>query len=715
MKVKKLFNLRPMVLIAVGVCLGITSAYFFYFNKIFLGVLICLLFCSLCSVVFLPWFKQFNIKSKILLITLMSVLFIFCGAVFGTTVYDFDNANLNSHYYKVSAKVIEAETTDYGKRLLLDNVRLDGVNGGKSKYKILVYVYGNCYNEVGDLITFDTKLDDLYSVYEYKFSADNVLRKIKYTAQIDSYQDKITTTGKSLTVFERINLFIRDTLKQSLDYTEFSIAYAMLTGHGEYMDYETVTTYRTAGVAHIFAVSGLHVGFLATALGFLFKKLKLNRLLSAIIISVSLFFYAGICGFSASSLRASIMATVAIFSAVRGNRYDGLSSLALSAVLILCFFPLQFFNVGFRLSFLVVLGIMALSRPMSAPFKFLPQKICSAIGVAMSAQIVSVALCLSTFGYFSPIAILVNIIFIPIASVVFTLLLITTVIGGLFSIGSVTLFIPNYILKFVNMCINAFDFEKLIIGDFTMGIFALFYYIALIFPSEQINLKTVTRIIATAVCLIVCAVGSVFVTVKENNATKIYVRGSDTICFTVIDTPDKNVLILSDVATSYSVYTLNVIAKKYKVDKLDDVIILDGFDCEIQQFITKLRTVFDIERICYYGKKNGVLEAIVKKSFGYKMDNYKDGQDMQIDGVKINFMSQGRMVNFIVGGKNCAVFSLTRQPFYEELCNTCDLMVCGIDQDITFAYYNPKRAISYRKSRVFTDADSRGTVIFNVD
>jgi len=88
---------------------------------------------------------------------------------------------------------------------------------------------------------------------------------------------------------------------------------------------------------------------------------------------------------------------------------------------------------------------------------------------------------------------------------------------------------------------------------------------------------------------------------------------------------------------------------------------------------------------------------------------------MQIDGVKINFMSQGRMVNFIVGGKNCAVFSLTRQPFYEELCNTCDLMVCGIDQDITFAYYNPKRAISYRKSRVFTDADSRGTVIFNVD
>ena len=111
-----------------------------------------------------------------------------------------------------------------------------------------------------------------------------------------------------------------------------------------------------------------------------------------------------------------------------------------------------------------------------------------------------------------------------------------------------------------------------------MGIFALFYYIALVFPSEQFNFKKITRIIATSICVLVCAVGSIFVTIKDNNTAKIYVRGGESLCFTIVDTPGEDTLILSDVSTSFSDYSLTSIRQRYVVEEIDTVIILQGFD-----------------------------------------------------------------------------------------------------------------------------------------
>ena len=182
-------------------------------------------------------------------------------------------------------------------------------------------------------------------------------------------------------MFESINIFIRDTLKVGLDLDEFTVAYALLCGNSDYMETEIIENFRASGVAHIFAVSGLHIGFFAVILNFITDKLRFNKYVKFFFVVSVLLFYSGVCGFTASSIRATIMTAVMLLAGLIGKKYDGLSSVALAGIIVLLYAPIQLFCVGFQLSFGVVLGINILSRPISKLLGFLPQKISSLSGI----------------------------------------------------------------------------------------------------------------------------------------------------------------------------------------------------------------------------------------------------------------------------------------------------------------------------------------------
>ena len=111
------------------------------------------------------------------------------------------------------------------------------------------------------------------------------------------------------------------------DYTA-SITQALVLGDKFGIDTDLYSDIKAAGLAHVLAVSGLHVSTLATAIYFLLKKLKVNPKISFGIVVALTFVYSMLCSFTASSLRAVVMSGVFTFASSFGQKKDGAIVLA---------------------------------------------------------------------------------------------------------------------------------------------------------------------------------------------------------------------------------------------------------------------------------------------------------------------------------------------------------------------------------------------------
>lgn len=713
-KPNRIFNFRLIVFVALSLICGITTAYFFMLNNAFWGVVVLSLFFLALSLYFIPYKRGNPVKVKIVFALVFLSFFLIGNLSFNFKVNDYAFADLGAHQYAVTGRVEEVIETDSGVRLLVKNVSIKGNRTGYLRYGIYAYVYGKTDVEVGHHITFNSVLKDKGIIYEGEFASADVLRGVKYMTELSP--DDLTVTQKTLTVFEKVNLFIKNTLELGLDENEFSTSYAMLTGHDEFMDYDLLSSYRSAGVAHIFAVSGLHIGFLAMALGFVFDKLKINRLVKAIIITLALLFYSGVCGFSASSLRATIMTAVSLFLTVRGARYDGLTSISLSAIIILLMQPVNLFYVGFQLSFIVVLGILILSPTFIRLFKFLPKKLASSLASVLAAQIVGIPVCLAAFKQFSLIAIFTNLIFIPIVSIIFIALLICTLVGGIFGIYRIALFLPNYILKFVNMCISAFDLDVFMVGGVVMGGFILLYALIFLVMSDVVQFKRKLKAILCFIFAVIFTVGTSAITVKTNSASYLYVLGSEKICATVIKTPEESVMVVSSVNRIYSAGRLRRLSSRENIPRINTVIILGGFNVDEQVFLTKLRSAFKVDNLCYYGQTDKSMEEIINKSFkDVKVYALTDGKAANTKKIECRYALDGRALSVKVNGKKIAIFApLKNGGSYSGLDGNYHVSVSVDTPESVKAYYNCAVGVGYLSKSAAIDGESKGTFKYQI-
>jgi len=128
---------------------------------------------------------------------------------------------------------------------------------------------------------------------------------------------------------------------------------------------DMMTLFQEAGIAHVLAISGLHVGYLFLLVQFLFKKLKTNVRLQSFWMAVILGFYVLITGGSISVVRAALMLWLSVFAITLKESSDSLNNLAFAAILILLGNPAQLFSVSFQLSFLAILGIVMFYKPIN--------------------------------------------------------------------------------------------------------------------------------------------------------------------------------------------------------------------------------------------------------------------------------------------------------------------------------------------------------------
>lgn len=136
---------------------------------------------------------------------------------------------------------------------------------------------------------------------------------------------------------------------------------SLLTGDKSTLPDGLYAAFRRSGIAHVVAVSGLHLSFLS---GLVFTLLGKRGKISAIVMIPLLFFFAAATGNSPSALRAAIMSSVLLAASLLRRENDKPTSLAFVLMLLLLFCPFSASSVSLQLSFGSVAGIYLVSGPL---------------------------------------------------------------------------------------------------------------------------------------------------------------------------------------------------------------------------------------------------------------------------------------------------------------------------------------------------------------
>lgn len=139
------------------------------------------------------------------------------------------------------------------------------------------------------------------------------------------------------------------------------IAKALLLGYKRDLDSQTRQAFARAGLSHIMAVSGLHVGFIIAPFWFIIpylRRLKFGKQIGLAGVILLLICYAGITGFSASVVRASVTAIFLTFGKLFNKSPNSINLTAAAATLMLIINPRELFDIGFQLSFSAVFIIL---------------------------------------------------------------------------------------------------------------------------------------------------------------------------------------------------------------------------------------------------------------------------------------------------------------------------------------------------------------------
>lgn len=215
-------------------------------------------------------------------------------------------------------------------------------------------------------------------------------------------------------------------LQRNLSDNELSVVSALVLGKKDILDSELRQDYSVAGVSHVLAVSGLHVGVIFLVLNGLFAlfypgNITPRPVVRCCVLITFLIGYAFITGLSASVVRSTLMFSAIQIGLALKRQHSVYNALAVSAFLMTLFSPSVLFDVGFWLSFSAVLSIVFFTPYIYSIIKSdnkIINNVWGTIAVTMSAQIGTIPISLFIFHQFSLSLGLIGLLVVPLSAVV---------------------------------------------------------------------------------------------------------------------------------------------------------------------------------------------------------------------------------------------------------------------------------------------------------
>ena len=218
---------------------------------------------------------------------------------------------------------------------------------------------------------------------------------------------------KALAIRERI---VGEYREWGMSETQLPVLSALTIGHKSGLDKTQRETYSVAGISHVLALSGLHVGIVWMLLSFCLRPLERiprMRWLKWLLATLILWCFAFVSGLEASVVRAVIMCMLMELGRCAGRKALSLNTLGIAAFFMLLYNPFYLFDVGFQLSFVAVISIILFyplfDKLVSTRIRFL-KWVWSTMAVSMAAQLGTAPLVMYYFSNFSVYFLLANII-----------------------------------------------------------------------------------------------------------------------------------------------------------------------------------------------------------------------------------------------------------------------------------------------------------------
>lgn len=228
---------------------------------------------------------------------------------------------------------------------------------------------------------------------------------------------------------------------------EVALGLGYLTGQKETMSEDFTEKLRRAGLAHIVVASGFHLGVVTSLAKRLFKKVSRFASYSSAFLAIIIF--VSITGFSASMIRAGLVIGMSLFASYFGRKFHPARLLLYAASISLLYKPQLILNTAWQLSFASFAGLLFFA-PLITDYFFgedigaIPQSLIQTI----SAQLFCLPISIYTFGAFSPIGLISNLIIPPTIPLAMLLCVSSVVISFVPELGILLAYPTRLLLSF---------------------------------------------------------------------------------------------------------------------------------------------------------------------------------------------------------------------------------------------------------------------------
>lgn len=293
---------------------------------------------------------------------------IFSEELFSEELPAAEKAEYGGGVIRISGVVEKVSEGTYSKRLMLKKCC---INGRRLVNNIVLEISDNTsYGwsaRRGDYVEANVELEASQGMLPVPAAAANpgqfdlrqYYKSLGYLYYIEEPEVISVAGGKNRIVYrlDSLKTSLKAVYRKCCTATDAGVYVAMVTGDRSDMDSTVSELFSAAGIGHILAISGLHISLIGMGLYKLLRRIGFLCPMSAIISGIFVVLFGVMTGNSVSATRAIVMFVCAVNAQVLGRRYDILSAVSLSAIILILKNPYVIANSGFLLSFMAIAGV----------------------------------------------------------------------------------------------------------------------------------------------------------------------------------------------------------------------------------------------------------------------------------------------------------------------------------------------------------------------
>lgn len=425
----------------------------------------------------------------------------------------------------------------------------------KSKERIIVtYKYtSKVFNNLsyGDKIKVtgvlkEPSTNNIFNNFNYKKYLYN--KKIYYIIEASKI-DKIQNNNNHIYTIKNL-LYTRINSLKSSNYIK-----ALLFGDNK-LDKEIKTSYQINGISHLFSVSGFHINFITSIIYFYLDRVTYNKKIKYITVDIFLVLYLLLCN-TTSLLRCTVMNILLSINHLLKLNIKKIDIVLLTLILCIIINPFIIYDIGFIYSYTISFFLILYKNKYKTNNKLL-----KIIYISLISFLVSLPINIYTSYEINFLNIILNIIIVPIVSLILLPLSLLTLI---FPILDNILYLITSILEKISLYTSNINIFKQVLSKPSIILIIIYYLVIILILSKNKHyyLILILLIFHKTIPLYNSNLEVVMFDVGEADSM-------------LISTPSKKVNILIDTGRGIDINNIIIYLKSIGISKLNYLIITHG-------------------------------------------------------------------------------------------------------------------------------------------